>query len=77
MKEILYMSLKKDSHQKVKEGGIRAPFFIYSNTEINIKVNNALGNYFYFASKNITAKVETQHTSITHKLNNDLIEPIW
>ena len=71
------MSLKKDSHQKVKEGGIRAPFFIYSNAEINIQINNALGGYFKFVSKDITAKVATQHTSIPHKLNNDLIEPIW
>ncbi len=70
------MSSKKDLHQKDEEGGIRAPFLIYSNVEIDISVNNAIGNYFNFLTTD-EAKSQIQYDSSFHKLNNDLIVPIW
>ena len=71
------MSLKKDLHQKDNKGSLRAPFFIYSNAEIDVSIYNALGNYFGFKALNIEARTEIQYQENAYKLNNDLIEPIW
>ena len=71
------MSLKKDLHQKDNKGSLRAPFFIYSNAEIDISIYNALGDYFRFKALEIEAKTEMQYLESAHKLNNNLIEPIW
>lgn len=71
------MNSFKDSHQKDNKRSLRAPFSIYSKCEINIIVNNALGNYFSFIANDIESKTEIQYMRSPHKLNEELIEPIW